>query len=320
MSSHERVDVGAALAHLGDSVKSFLTTRGITLPVFVGIHTGGVWVAEALHAHCAVAEPLGMLDVSYHRDDVGRTGVRPLKPVRMPASLDNRHVLLIDDVLFTGRTTRAALNELFEYGRPASVSLVVLVERPGREIPVVGVCADGETPASRPVLPGSVCALPAPGEGTAVSARGGAHRAPEVVAQGLDRAEARAGRHLLDGEVGGLGEVTGAGDALPDQPFAGRETRRLLEAPVEGPKAHARAPREVAHAQRFVQVSGQPVEQRGQSSGLGPPGNRGRDELALPPLPMGGQHEPAGDRVGDRGAVVAADDVKAEVEAGGAPR
>ncbi len=136
MSSHERVDVGAVLAHLGDSVKSFLTTRGINLPVFVGIHTGGVWVAEALHAHCAVAEPLGMLDVSYHRDDVARTGVRPLKPVHMPASLDDRHVLLIDDVLFTGRTTRAALNELFEYGRPASVSLAVLVERPGREIPV----------------------------------------------------------------------------------------------------------------------------------------------------------------------------------------
>ena len=136
MQSHETVDIGAVLAQLGDSVKSFLTTRGITFPVFVGIHTGGVWVAEALHAHCTVAEPLGMLDVSYHRDDVARTGVRPLKPVRMPVSLDDRHVLLIDDVLFTGRTTRAALNELFEYGRPASVALVVLVERPGREIPV----------------------------------------------------------------------------------------------------------------------------------------------------------------------------------------
>ncbi len=136
MSSRERVDVGAALARLGDSVQSFLTARGIALPVFVGIHTGGVWVAEALRARCAVAEPLGTLDVSYHRDDVGRAAPRPLKPARMPASLDDRHVLLVDDVLFTGRTTRAALNELFEYGRPASVTLAVLVERPGREIPV----------------------------------------------------------------------------------------------------------------------------------------------------------------------------------------
>ena len=137
MSSHERVDVGPLLAHLGDSVQSFLATRGIARPVFIGIHTGGVWVAQALHAHCSIIEPLGMLDVSYHRDDVGRTGVQPLKPAHMPVSLTDRHVLLIDDVLYTGRTTRAALNELFEYGRPASVTLVVLVERPGREMPVV---------------------------------------------------------------------------------------------------------------------------------------------------------------------------------------
>ena len=136
MPSQERIETGAVLAHLGDAVKSFLATRSISQPVFVGLHTGGVWVAEALHAHCGIAEPLGMLDVSYHRDDVGRTGVRPLQPVRMPASLDGRHVLLIDDVLYTGRTTRAALNELFEYGRPASVALAVLVDRPGREVPV----------------------------------------------------------------------------------------------------------------------------------------------------------------------------------------
>lgn len=136
MPSQEKIETGAVLAHLGDAVKSFLATRSIPQPVFVGLHTGGVWVAQALHAHCGIAEPLGMLDVSYHRDDVGRTGVRPLQPVRMPASLDGRHVLLIDDVLYTGRTTRAALNELFEYGRPASVALAVLVDRPGREVPV----------------------------------------------------------------------------------------------------------------------------------------------------------------------------------------
>ncbi len=136
MPSHEKIETGAVLAHLGDAVKSFLATRGITTPVFVGIHTGGVWVAQALHEHCAVSEPLGMLDVSYHRDDVARTSVRPLKPVHMPASLQDRDVLLIDDVIYTGRTTRAALNELFEYGRPASVALAVLVDRPGREIPI----------------------------------------------------------------------------------------------------------------------------------------------------------------------------------------
>ena len=132
----ETIEIGAVLAHLGDSLRSFLVTRKLERPVLAGVHTGGVWVAQALHAHCAIAEPLGMLDVGYHRDDVGAIGVRPLQPVRMPASLDGRHVILVDDVLYTGRTTRAALNELFEYGRPASVSLVVLVERPGRQIPV----------------------------------------------------------------------------------------------------------------------------------------------------------------------------------------
>ena len=136
MPPPETIEIGAVLAHLGDSLRSFLVARKLDRPVLAGVHTGGVWVAQALHAHCAIAEPLGMLDVGYHRDDVGAIGVRPLQPVRMPASLDGRHVILVDDVLYTGRTTRAALNELFEYGRPASVSLVVLVERPGRQIPV----------------------------------------------------------------------------------------------------------------------------------------------------------------------------------------
>ena len=135
MPSCEKIETGAVLSHLGDSVRSFLTNRNLN-PIFVGIHTGGVWVAEILHARCGAEEPLGMLDVSYHRDDVARTRVRPRKPVQMPTSLDGRDVLLIDDVLYTGRTTRAALNELFEYGRPASVMLAVLVDRPGREIPV----------------------------------------------------------------------------------------------------------------------------------------------------------------------------------------
>ena len=132
----EKVEVGAILAHLGESLKSVLITRNLENPVLVGIHTGGVWVAQVLHELCAVAAPLGMLDVSYHRDDIQRRNMRPLKPVQMSTSLDDRHVILVDDVLHTGRTTRAALNELFEYGRPASVSLAVLVDRPGREVPV----------------------------------------------------------------------------------------------------------------------------------------------------------------------------------------
>lgn len=105
--------------------------------VIVGIHTGGVWVAERLHAmlHCAL--PLGMLDISFYRDDFSRIGLHPqVKPSNLPFDLEGRDILLVDDVLHSGRTVRAAMNELFDYGRPASIQLAVLVDRGGHELPI----------------------------------------------------------------------------------------------------------------------------------------------------------------------------------------
>ena len=105
--------------------------------VMVGIHTGGVWVANPLHELLGIREPLGTLDISFYRDDFTRIGMNPqVKPSQLPFSLENRHIILVDDVLHTGRTIRAAMNELFDYGRPASISLAVLVERGGRELPI----------------------------------------------------------------------------------------------------------------------------------------------------------------------------------------
>lgn len=105
--------------------------------VMVGIHTGGVWVARALHDRLGVREPLGALDISFYRDDFTRIGMNPqVKPSELPFGLDDRHIILVDDVLHTGRTIRAAMNELFDYGRPASITLAVLVERSGRELPI----------------------------------------------------------------------------------------------------------------------------------------------------------------------------------------
>jgi len=103
----------------------------------VGIHTGGVWVAEAIHQRLGLATPLASLDVSFHRDDhhLGgglRNGGRPSQ---LP-EIAGAHLILVDDVLYTGRTIRAALNELFDYGRPAKVELAVLVDRGGRELPI----------------------------------------------------------------------------------------------------------------------------------------------------------------------------------------
>lgn len=103
----------------------------------VGIHTGGVWLAERLHAALGVAPPLGVLDISFYRDDFDKTGLHPqIKPSQIPFEVEGRHIVLVDDVLYTGRTVRGAMNELFDYGRPASISLAVLIDRGGRELPV----------------------------------------------------------------------------------------------------------------------------------------------------------------------------------------
>ena len=110
-----------------------------TLPpdtAIIGIHTGGVWAAERLHTRLGAALPLGTLAVTLHRDDFSKIGLHPQKKsTDMPVNIDGRHILLVDDVLYTGRTLRAALNELFDFGRPARVTLAVLVDRGLRELP-----------------------------------------------------------------------------------------------------------------------------------------------------------------------------------------
>lgn len=103
----------------------------------IGIHTGGVWVAERLHALLTHPEPIGTLDISFYRDDFSRIGLHPeVKPSNIPFDVDGRDVVLVDDVLYTGRTVRAAMNELFDYGRPGSIQLAVLIDRGGRELPI----------------------------------------------------------------------------------------------------------------------------------------------------------------------------------------
>lgn len=120
-------------AQLGEQIAQACNSR----PAMVGIHTGGVWIAEHLHRQLNIDEPLGSLDISFYRDDFTRIGMNPVvQPSQLPFSIDNRHIILVDDVLHTGRTIRAALNELFDYGRPASIMLATLIERGGRELPI----------------------------------------------------------------------------------------------------------------------------------------------------------------------------------------
>lgn len=103
----------------------------------VGIYTGGLWLAERLHAELGITQPLGAIDVSFYRDDYASKGLHASpKKTEIPFDVDGAHVILVDDVLYTGRTARAALNEIFDWGRPASVTLAVLVARDGRELPI----------------------------------------------------------------------------------------------------------------------------------------------------------------------------------------
>ena len=103
----------------------------------VGIFTGGAWVAERLHRALGLTAPLGVLAVTLHRDDFGRIGLhRESRRSQIPFDVDGHEVILVDDVLHTGRTIRAALNELFDFGRPGAVRLAVLADRGGRELPV----------------------------------------------------------------------------------------------------------------------------------------------------------------------------------------
>jgi pyrimidine operon attenuation protein / uracil phosphoribosyltransferase len=103
----------------------------------IGIHTGGVWLAERLHQALAIRQPLGTIDVSFYRDDYGSRGLNPrVKPSDIRFDMADADVILVDDVLYTGRTIRAAMNELFDYGRPRRVRLAALIDRGGRELPI----------------------------------------------------------------------------------------------------------------------------------------------------------------------------------------
>lgn len=129
------------LAELMRRMATELESLQLHQPVVVGIHTGGVWVAQHLLPLLpAITAPLCTLDISFYRDDFSRVGLNPeVRASTLPLELDGLDIVLVDDVLHTGRTVRAALNEIFSYGRPERVVLAVLIDRAGRELPI---CAD----------------------------------------------------------------------------------------------------------------------------------------------------------------------------------
>ena len=125
------------ITKLTEQLKPLLTAE----TALVGIYSGGAWLLErllpALEKHIGSPLPNGVLDAAFYRDDFSQRGLkRDNKPTELGFDVENKHIILIDDIFYTGRTTRAAMNALFDYGRPASISLAVLVNRGGRELPI----------------------------------------------------------------------------------------------------------------------------------------------------------------------------------------
>lgn len=133
--SNLELDAEALYRALAGQVKA--AVAGVEKLALVGIYSGGAWLAERLAADLQLQGRLGFIDVSFYRDDYAEKGLpAAVKPTQIGFDVDGATILLVDDVLYTGRTTRAAVNELFDYGRPARVMLAALVDRGGRELPI----------------------------------------------------------------------------------------------------------------------------------------------------------------------------------------
>ena len=134
-SNADAFDAEALYRALLDAVRTGLAK--VPDAAIVGIHSGGAWLAERLARDLDLTARLGSIDVSFYRDDYARKGLHPdVKPTHIRFPVDGATVVLVDDVLQTGRTTRAAINVLFDYGRPSCIKLAALADRGGRELPV----------------------------------------------------------------------------------------------------------------------------------------------------------------------------------------
>ena len=148
MSAVDRLDAEALYTQLLDGVRGLLKPGG----ALVGIWSGGAWLAERLHQDLGLPGAPGVLSSTLHRDDFSQRGLAAgTDHTKLPFDVEGRHIVLVDDVLYTGRTIRAAVNELYDFGRPASVALAVLVDRGGRELPIAAACAPAtiELPADK---------------------------------------------------------------------------------------------------------------------------------------------------------------------------
>lgn len=131
------IDIEQSINAMATDISVAMTKNELSKLLIIGICTGGVWIAERLQKKLGIEQAIGKLNIAFYRDDFSRIGTHPqITPSRLPLNIEDKNLLLVDDVLYTGRTVRAALNEIFDYGRPASVRLAVLIDRGERELPI----------------------------------------------------------------------------------------------------------------------------------------------------------------------------------------
>ena len=138
------LDAESLYAELLQGVRRLLTAQ----TRLVGITSGGAWLAARLQQDLKLEGEAGSISSAMHRDDFAQRGLADGGQTKLPFEVNDAHIIVLDDVLYTGRTIRAVLNELFDYGRPARVQLAVLVDRGGRELPI-----EADFAAARVALP-----------------------------------------------------------------------------------------------------------------------------------------------------------------------
>ncbi len=144
--THDALDAERLYANLKNSIQHALELENRT-PHLIGVYTGGAWIAERLHSELKLKTPLGFLSSQFHRDDYNERGLPAnSKATALNFDINGADIIVVDDILFTGRTVRAVMNELYDYGRAARIEMAVLIDRGGRELPVAARFVGGVHP------------------------------------------------------------------------------------------------------------------------------------------------------------------------------